>query len=58
MTDPNLTTTEDPEAACKHFTVKRSKVGNIALWRCQEAACQKLFSLQPFKVSVIPPPMK
>lgn len=52
--DPNLTSTTDPEAECKHMVLHRSTIINRVMWRCQEPACQKLFSLVPFKTSVIP----
>lgn len=51
--DPNLTGTEDPAAECLHMVLKRSKVGPTVMWRCQD--CKRLFSLEPFKITVIPP---
>jgi hypothetical protein len=44
MSDPNLTTVEDPKAVCAHEMV-RSKIGLVTVYRCK--ICRNLFSINP-----------
>lgn len=57
MSDPNLTTVEDPAADCDHTNLRRGKIGETQVWRCLAPACGKLFKLKPFQIiPVFPKP--